>query len=502
MFDNTKDRLSRVGRTFFKDRDGDFDQGERINQATHSRNLIITVVILAALALAGALVWQMTREATSVEPVTQVGFGAVVGDDFTEKDNQSALTAQQLKINQLEQSLIKFESTLGRFGDSLTAELKNIEQASARNQSSTLSELERKMQDKLAEIDALKTQLTTQWQEAKKPAGQGASADVYSGRNFGEYALPPRPSVRDGQNNSNMADFQYQGKDNVAFAAQGFDSFEFTWAASEQERAPRRTVDNYVPTSTFVTAVVTGGADANAGVLGQGDTAPLVFQTLNAGILPNGKPSKLRDCTVTGSVYGEISSSRGIVRTHRLSCIQPSGDILDVPVKATAFNFGRNGIRGTTILKNGQIVKMAGISGILEGLGGAGKALSQTTTPTALGPSSSVSTDKIGLNLLGSATQSVGSKLADYYIQLAELYHPIVEVNPGAIVNLVFLEGFPLDPVLAQAYETELEEKAHAASNTNHIMDVITNAPTSAINPLADKLTQQGLNQTGFGRQE
>ncbi|SON51588.1 hypothetical protein [Vibrio tapetis] len=242
MFDNTKDRLSRVGRTFFKDRDGDFDQGERINQATHSRNLIITVVILAALALAGALVWQMTREATSVEPVTQVGFGAVVGDDFTEKDNQSALTAQQLKINQLEQSLIKFESTLGRFGDSLTAELKNIEQASARNQSSTLSELERKMQDKLAEIDALKTQLTTQWQEAKKPAGQGASADVYSGRNlWGECPCPLARRVVEGKTTPNRGEFQYQGKkQRPVLPRKGFEQFSgFHWAGPrKKENAP------------------------------------------------------------------------------------------------------------------------------------------------------------------------------------------------------------------------------------------------------------------------
>ncbi|WP_048661543.1 TraB/VirB10 family protein, partial [Vibrio crassostreae] len=166
----------------------------------------------------------------------------------------------------------------------------------------------------------------------------------------------------------------------------------------------------------------------------------------NQGILPNGEQSKLKNCTITGAVYGEISSSRGVARTNRMSCIHPNGDILDIPVNATVFNFGRNGIRGTTIMKNGKIVQMAGIAGILQGVGDAGKALAQTTTPTALGPSQSINSDKIGLNLLGGATESVGSKLADYYIKLAELYHPIVEVNPGAIVNIVFLEGFPLDP--------------------------------------------------------
>ncbi len=131
---------------------------------------------------------------------------------------------------------------------------------------------------------------------------------------------------------------------------------------------------------------MTGGADANAGVSGQGDTSPIVFQTVNQGILPNGKKSKLNNCTITGAVYGEISSSRGVARTNRMSCIQDNGDILDIPINATVFNFGRNGIRGTTILKNGKIVQMpTGIAGILQGVGDAGKALAQTTTPTALG---------------------------------------------------------------------------------------------------------------------
>ena len=130
-----------------------------------------------------------------------------------------------------------------------------------------------------------------------------------------------------------MNEFQYQEQDDIAFSGDAFDSFEFHWQASLEERQSRRTTDNYVPTGTFVTAVVTGGADANGGVSGQGDTSPVVFQTVNQGILPNGQKSKLKDCTITGAVYGEISSSRGVARTNRMSCIQPNGDILAGPSK-------------------------------------------------------------------------------------------------------------------------------------------------------------------------
>lgn len=188
-----------------------------------------------------------------------------------------------------------------------------------------------------------------------------------------------------------------------------------------------------------------------------------------------------------------------------MSCIQPDGGILDIPVKATAFNFGRNGIRGTTILKNGDIVEMAGISGILTGIGETGQALSQTTTPTALGPSQTVNGSDALINLLGNATSSVGSKLADYYIKLAELYHPIVEVNPGAVVNIVFLEGFPLDPLLADDYEAKVKREEQAAQSTpgSQLIGVLggANLPAAAsqVNPLAEKMAQEGLSPSQFG---
>ncbi|TKF79953.1 DNA repair protein, partial [Vibrio sp. F13] len=93
--------------------------------------------------------------------------------------------------------------------------------------------------------------------------------------------------------------FQYSNADKASFDDQGqaFDSFDFFWTASS-ESAYQRTVDNYVPSGTFVTAKITGGADANAGAFGQSDTAPIVFQTVHEGVLPNGEKSHLKDCTI------------------------------------------------------------------------------------------------------------------------------------------------------------------------------------------------------------
>ena len=131
---------------------------------------------------------------------------------------------------------------------------------------------------------------------------------------------------------------------------------------------------------------------------------------------------------------------------------------------------------------------MAGVSGILTGLGETGKGVSQTTSTSALGSTTSISTEDFGLNLLGNATASVGAKLADYYIGLAEMYHPIVDINPGAMVNIVFLEGFPLDPLEAAEYEQS--QKDENTSQSNQVMEVISSVTQ---NPLANQIQSQGI---------
>lgn len=239
-----------------------------------------------------------------------------------------------------------------------------------------------------------------------------------------------------------------------------------------------------MPSGTFVTAKITGGADANAGVFGQSDTAPIVFQTVHDGVLPNGEKSHLNNCTIIGGVYGELSSSRGIVRTNSLSCIK-DGRIIDIPVQGTAFNFGRNGIRGTSVLRNGKIVQMAGISAILTGLGETGAGLASTTSTSALGSTSSINSEDVGLSLLGNATSEVGSKLSDYYIALAEQYHPFIEINPGGLVNIVFTQGFPLDEESIEQYEQQLAQEQASQAQSNSILETIT------LNPLANEVNQQ-----------
>lgn len=488
--------LSNLFRKITNDPSGDFDAGSDINSENKKRNNTLSIIAFIIIGIAFVVSYQLTRPAApTLQTKEAVNFNAIIEDDFTTKDNQSALNVQQAELLAQQAKIDELASTVKGLKSQTDNSIKAQKESFRAFESKISQYFEQSKRDAQASIDALADNLALQNNQGTPQTTVNTTDEKIpsSHGEFGAYTRPPRPSISD-DTALNGDNFSYEPSQKQSFSAGGIDSFDFTWATSEEDKK-RRTIENYVPTGTFVTARVTGGADTNAGALGQGDTVPMVFQTINEGILPNGERSRLKNCTITGAAYGEISSSRGIVRTNRMSCIFKDGEIIDIPVKGTVFNFGRNGIRGTTILKNGKIVQMAGISGILTGLGETGKGLSTTSSTSALGSSSTIDPSSAGLNLLGNATSSVGSKLADYYIKLAELYHPIVELNPGNVVNIVFLAGFPLDAVGIEAYEDDIAQENAQQSSSNQILDVITN------NPLMDSLPPQLKTPTAQSQQ-
>ncbi len=202
---------------------------------------------------------------------------------------------------------------------------------------------------------------------------------------------------------------------------------------------------NYVPPGTFAQAVLLSGADANAGVSGQTDTVPVAMRILNNGTLPNGKHSSLKGCFVTAAVYGDASSERGQIRLQRLSCVK-EGHVIDVAVEGTVNDMGgSDGIRGHPVMRNGKMLWNAGFSGVLSGIGSAAQQSVTTQSVSPLGSTSSVPPGKVfEYGAYGGANTAL-SKLADYYIKLANLYHPIIQIHAGSQVNIVFLKGFSLD---------------------------------------------------------
>ncbi len=209
---------------------------------------------------------------------------------------------------------------------------------------------------------------------------------------------------------------------------------------------PSKNPDTYVPSGTFVRAVMIGGADASAGTTSQSNPTPTLFRIIDPGTLPNHHKSHLKDCVATAAAIGDISSERGQMRLERLSCVGPTGQIIDLPVLGTVFGpEGKNGVRGVPLWREGALLKRAFIAGSLSGLS---SGIAQQYTSTALNPYGAVTTVSNSDVFKYGAAQGVSNamdKLAEYNIRRADQYHPVIQLSAGTVVDIVFLEGFYLD---------------------------------------------------------
>lgn len=460
------------------------------NKTTASRNTIIASVSIVLLILLWGAFYLITQKPTTKAVEKPPEFGAVVTPDFGVKDTQSAFLAQQQEVSKLRADLEKMVQRNQLLEDKIDNSLERITDQVGRAQTRSeerlnrfLDTVEQTFDNKSADMEERLMQFAEQNGGIRAPFGN-------------QWQTGKQGQTAQGEQSGNDAQQGNMQPQNV-LEPMGIQAFSYHYPDESLNTPYKRTSQNYVPTGSFVTAVLVGAADANAGVNAQGDTAPIVFRTIHDGILPNGKRSKLKGCTVTASVYGEISSNRGIARLDNLSCIfndkEKGEEILDIPVQGTAFNFGRNGIRGTPVMRNGKIMQMAGISGLFTGLGQTAKNASSTQITGTSGVVTSIDPNQALLNMGGSALEEVGSKMADYYIKLAEQYHPIIELNPGAVVNLVFLKGFPLDADKLAEYEAKLYSEANAAQ------DMTQSILSTYLNPMGNmlpSLTPQNNAQT------
>lgn len=211
-------------------------------------------------------------------------------------------------------------------------------------------------------------------------------------------------------------------------------------------RIPSKNPDSYVPSGTFVKAVMIGGADASAAVNAQANPTPMLFRIVENGTLPNHHKSHLKDCVVTAAVVGDISSERGMIRLENLSCTLPNREIVDQAVEGTIFGSeGKNGVRGRPVWREGALLQRAFAAGALSGIS---DGLSQTYTTNSISPQGNVATidpSKIAQVGLSKGVGKAMDKLADYNIQRAEQYHPVIQLSAGSVVDVVFLKGFFLD---------------------------------------------------------
>lgn len=274
--------------------------------------------------------------------------------------------------------------------------------------------LQEQMTQVLGNNQSLQQNVTELMQKLKDKPDQAAAPAQGGQPARTEYSLGPAP-VQTGQIDAQTFDYS-------------------------QWEKPVKDTSFWVPTGTFTDAIVIEGADANASVRGENNLVPMQFKLKGQARLPgNNRLAQLDNCFVTAAAYGDISSERAIVQLQRLSCII-DGKHIDQPVKGHVAFYGKNGIKGVPVMRNGKILGLAFTAGALGGLGQSASQVGQTVA--GVGATASISGGEVARGAVGGGVGKAADKLADYYIERAEQYHPIIPIGAANRVEVVFIEGF------------------------------------------------------------
>ncbi len=365
----------------------------------------------------------------------------VLSTDFTQKNELSALEQQQQQVDRLRNEIQKLKKSSA--SEKINQAAHHV--ALIKEVRSILADREMKMKPDTKKIKSI-----------RKTSGVPFSSASQSELPNKEMPVPTHPLE--------TIQFHYDSPTLHQVAYRSKNTFH------HHPKTPR----TYVPAGTFAKAVLLEGADANASVNGQSDTVGILVRILDNGTLPNGHRSHLKGCFVLASIYGDISSERGEARLTKLSCTRRDGTILEKKVQGYLSFAGKEGIKGTAVMRNGKILMMAGVSGMLSGIGSALQQSTQTQSISPLGVTSTVSPSKIWQNGAYGGASTAMSQLARYYIQRADQYHPIIEIGSGTVATIIFQSGFSLIDEENNQNNASTSSTTHAVASQNNTEEIKT----------------------------
>ncbi|AIL66158.1 conjugal transfer pilus assembly protein TraB (plasmid) [Rickettsiales bacterium Ac37b] len=213
-----------------------------------------------------------------------------------------------------------------------------------------------------------------------------------------------------------------------------------------------RKIGDYIPANSYVQAKMISGVDAGVGITAESDPRQALLritgEAISAGLGQEYlKTKRLIGCLLSVKAVGDISSEKAYLDGVILTCAVDKNTAIEVPVKAYITSRGKSGVRGEIVSREGDMVLKSFLSGITSGFGSSIAQMSQpqvAITGGGLVTTGKQQTRNIVGSGLGSGANSAGDTLSQYFIKRAEQYQPVISVNEGTEVYVVFQEGFSL----------------------------------------------------------
>ncbi|RLI48861.1 MAG: hypothetical protein DRP09_21110 [Candidatus Thorarchaeota archaeon] len=201
------------------------------------------------------------------------------------------------------------------------------------------------------------------------------------------------------------------------------------------------TVDEAIPAGASATGILLTGLDAPTGGKAQSNPHPVEVLITDYTILPNEFKSDLKGCFVLGEGYGDLSSERAYIRLTLLSCVKEDGEIIQKEIDAyLSGEDGKAGLKGRVVSKQGALLARTLVAGFLEGAAQAMQQQGMIISISPLGQTQTISPSEVGKVAAYSGAGKAAEKLADFYMKLVNETFPVVEINAGRKVDVVFLK--------------------------------------------------------------
>ena len=430
-----------------------------LSKKKQTRLLVITAVSLVAIITVIFLVYEYTKPrdvksgrhykstlSTGVEGLSdQEMWIEKSTNDFNEIKNQNTLLQQQL--DQVQKLVIGVGRYMRAFDDQ------------QEDKTDTMSSKE--IPDKFKKEMGIKPS-ATETEASKSTAETDVNTDMNSFNGMSDFVK----SVKDGTSISeqsfsstpstnNSGSFKNMREQNKGISTITFSNVENEYDLDE----------NFIFASTYARCVLVGSTTVSAGIGASSNPQPVLLRLTDMGNLPNRIKGFLKDAMVIGAAYGELSSESVVIRLERIVKIDKKQGIgIDIPVEG--YVAGENGdsrIRGIVIDRAGAVVRTAAIGGFFSGVADyltAGSRQSVTFEPNSgLAQFSPQGGSKM---LQQGASKGIGNaveKYADFFIKRAEQMQPVIMIDGGRKVTIVFTESVKASAVHMKKVRKKLYAK-------------------------------------------
>jgi conjugal transfer pilus assembly protein TraB len=258
---------------------------------------------------------------------------------------------------------------------------------------------------------------------------------------------------------------QESSKSNSKIQKNGIKTINYSRLESEYELE-----ENFIFASTYARCVLVGSTTVSAGVGASSNPQPVLLRLTDMGNLPNRVKSFLKDAMVIGAAYGELSSESVVIRLERIVKIDNKRGVgIDIPVEG--YVAGENGdsrIRGVVIDRAGAVVRTAAVGGFFSGM--ADYLTASSNSGVTFEPNSGLAqfSPQGGSKMLQhGASKGIGNaveKYADFYIKRAEQLQPVIKIDGGRKLTVVFTKSVKASAVHMKRVRKQLMRAASTAS--------------------------------------